>query len=81
MWREERSGFDEAIYWIELLIKFGNFDHLKIHDRHLNLLQYFCVDVFLFYFIIIILNFYVLLKTCIHFKSKLSQDNAKLKVQ
>ena len=56
MWREERSGFDEAIYWIELLIKFGNFDHLKIHDQHLNVLQYFCFDVFLLYFIIINLN-------------------------
>ena len=80
MWREERSGFDEAIYWIELLIKFGNFDHLKIHDKHLNVLQYFCFDVFLLYFIIINLNIYVLFKCFLYFKSNFLQNNAKLKV-
>ena len=53
MWRsDQRSGFDEAIYWLELLIKYGNFDHLKINDRHLNLLQYFLVDVIAFYLLI-----------------------------
>ena len=51
MWKssQERSGFEEAIYWIELLIKLKNFDHLKINDGHLNLIQYFCIDVFVLY--------------------------------
>ena len=56
MWKssQERSGFEEAIYWIELLIKLKNFDHLKINDGHLNLIQYFCVDVFVLYSFVLI---------------------------
>ena len=46
MWRDqEKTGFDEAIYWLELLIKYRSFEHLKINDNELNLLQYFSVDV------------------------------------
>ncbi|XP_023346393.1 UDP-glucuronosyltransferase 2C1 isoform X2 [Eurytemora carolleeae] len=48
MWKDERfSSFDEAIYWIELLIKYGNFEHLRINDGDLNLVQYLCLDVVL----------------------------------
>ena len=33
MWRDMgREGFEEAVYWLELLIKYGNLDHLKIND-------------------------------------------------
>ena len=64
MWKssQERSGFEEAIYWIELLIKLKNFDHLKINDGHLNLIQYFCIDVFLLYFVIFVTTLSFLLK-------------------
>ena len=64
MWKssQERSGFEEAIYWIELLIKFKNFDHLKINDGHLNLIQYFCIDVFFLYFFILLTTLVFLIK-------------------
>ena len=65
MWRaDERSGFQEAIYWIELLIKYGNFDHLQINDRHLNLLQYFSVDVIAFYLLILTVLAYLTISVC-----------------
>ena len=73
MWRlsQERSGFDEAIYWIELLLKLGNFDHLKINDHHLNLIQYFCVDVFIFYFLLCLAFLYFIFTMCIRLQRKL----------
>ena len=65
MWRsDERSGFNEAIYWIELLLKYGNFDHLQINDRHLNLLQYFSVDVIAFYLLIMTVLAYLTTSLC-----------------
>ena len=72
MWRlsQERSGFDEAIYWIELLLKLGNFDHLKINDQHLNLIQYFCVDVFIFFFLLCLAFLYLLFTICVRLQRK-----------
>jgi len=50
LWREERfTPMEEAIYWIELLHKYGNFDHLRINDGDLSLIQYLCLDVILFW--------------------------------
>ena len=37
---------------MELLIKYGNLDHLKINDFDLNLVQYLCLDVLAFYLLI-----------------------------
>ena len=65
MWRsDERSGFHEAIYWIELLIKDGNFDHLQINDHQLNLLQYFSVDVIAFYLLLLTALAYLTTRLC-----------------
>ena len=47
-----REGFEEAVYWLELLIKYGNLDHLRINDFDLNLVQYLCLDVLAFYLLI-----------------------------
>ena len=78
MWRsDDRSGFDEAIYWIELLIKYGNFDHLQINDRHLNLLQYFSVDVIAFYFLILTAWAYLTIRVC---RKKLGNKAAKTEI-
>ena len=53
MWRDMgREGFEEAVYWLELLIKYGNLDHLRINDFDLNLVQYLCLDVLAFYLLI-----------------------------
>ena len=49
-----REGFEEAVYWLELLIKYGNLDHLKINDFDLNLVQYLCLDVLAFYLLVLL---------------------------
>jgi hypothetical protein len=73
MWRDQdRSGFDEAIYWIELLIKYGSFEHLQINDHDLNILQYLSVDVACAYIVITLLLFVILLKTILICFSKMS---------
>ena len=81
MWRsDERSGFHEAIYWIELLIKYGNFDHLQINDRHLNLLQYFSVDVIAFYLLLVTALAYLSTTVCRNkLRSLLSKTEIDLK--
>ena len=81
MWRsDERSGFNEAIYWIELLIKYGNFDHLQINDRHLNLLQYFSVDVIAFYLLLLTVLAYLTTRVCRNkLRSLASQNEIDLK--
>lgn len=49
IWQDQpRQPIDEATYWLELLIKYKNFDHWKINDFHLNFFQYFSVDVIIF---------------------------------
>ena len=56
MWRDMgREGFEEAVYWLELLIKYGNLDHLRINDFDLNLVQYLCLDVLAFYLLIFLI--------------------------
>ena len=53
MWRDMgRGGFEEAVFWLELLIKYGNLDHLRINDFDLNLVQYLCLDVLALYLLI-----------------------------
>ena len=82
MWRaDERSGFDEAIYWIELLIKYGNFDHLKINDRQLNLLQYFSVDVIAFYLVIVSMITWLIYMLCLAKLRSFYNDQHKLGVK
>ena len=50
MWRDMgREGFDEAVYWLELLIKYGSLDHLRINDDSLSLAQYLSLDVMALY--------------------------------
>lgn len=49
MWRDRLvSPSNEAIYWIETLVKYGNLRHLRIEDHDLSLWQYFSLDVILF---------------------------------
>ena len=81
MWRsDERSGFHEAIYWIELLIKYGNFDHLQINDHQLNLLQYFSVDVIAFYLLLVTALAYLSTRVCRNkLRSLLSKTEIDLK--
>ena len=52
-----REGFEEAVFWLELLIEYGNLDHLRINDSDLNLVQYLCLDVLAFYLLIFLVVF------------------------
>ena len=45
--------FNIFFYWLELLIKYANLDHLKINDFDLNLVQYLCLDVLAFYLLVL----------------------------
>jgi len=68
MWRDERfTPIEEATYWIELLHKYGNLDHLRINDGDLNLLQYLCLDVVLFWSLLAVLASYLALSSCRRF--------------
>ena len=82
MWQisQERSGFEEAIYWIELLIKLKNFDHLKINDGHLNLIQYFCIDVFVLYFVVLLTALCLLMKVIQRLLFSMRNKDLKLKL-
>jgi glucuronosyltransferase len=65
MWRDERfTPIEEATYWIELLHKYGNLDHLRINDGNLNLIQYLCLDVVIFWSALCVLFIYVTFTTC-----------------
>jgi len=75
MWRDQdRSGFDEAIYWIELLIKYGSFEHLQINDHELNILQYLSIDVVCAYIMMSLLLLVMLLKTLLICLSRISMN-------
>jgi glucuronosyltransferase len=74
MWRDQRTtAFEDAIYWMELLLKYGNLDHLKINDADLNLFQYLCHDVILFFIFIILMSVFVTFKICRYMLVKISQ--------
>ena len=49
MWQERPlSGQEEATVYLESLLKYKHFSHLKIPDNELSLLQYFSIDVIAF---------------------------------
>ena len=48
LWREEypsQTPRELMAHWIELLAKYRHFDHLQIQDDHLNMIQYFSMDI------------------------------------
>ena len=78
MWKSQMriSARDEATFWIESLLKYGNLDHLRLQDYHLNLIQYFSIDViFMILTLLMIVSFCIckLCKLCC-FKSKFKTD-------
>lgn len=53
MWRDRPlKPVDEATYWIEFLIKHQDVSFLRIEDYHLSFVQYFCLDVIGFLFLL-----------------------------
>ena len=49
MWRDaKQTPREEAVSWIEHVMRFKRLNHLKIEDGHLNFFQYFCLDVIAF---------------------------------
>ncbi|XP_018011670.1 UDP-glucuronosyltransferase 2B33 [Hyalella azteca] len=45
MWQSEESGTDAAVRLILSLHRFGPFKHIQPPGTHLNILQYYCLDV------------------------------------
>ena len=45
LWRDLPDGKETVRYWVELLAKHKKLDHLLIKGYHLNVIQYFFVDV------------------------------------
>ena len=78
MWKSQMrlSPRDEATFWIETLLKYGNLDHLRLQDYHLNLIQYFSIDVIFVIFSFLTITFFCLFNLCKHccFKSKFKTD-------
>ncbi|CAB4066253.1 UGT [Lepeophtheirus salmonis] len=57
LWKDEFcSSQEETAYWIELLIKYGHLDHLKIKGVNISLFQYFSLDVILFFLSILFIS-------------------------
>ena len=44
-----KNPLERAIELIDLVTKTRGADHLKVASRHLNLIQYFCLDVIAFF--------------------------------
>lgn len=55
LWRSRsEKPADEMAYWVEMLAKYGNMDHLRIEDYDLTLVEYYCLDVIAFYAVVVI---------------------------
>uniref|UniRef100_A0A6A7G7R0 UDP-glucuronosyltransferase 2B33-like n=2 Tax=Hirondellea gigas TaxID=1518452 RepID=A0A6A7G7R0_9CRUS len=47
MWKEEPSGLETAIRWVEKVHRYGPLEHTRPPGRELSFLQYYCIDVLL----------------------------------
>jgi glucuronosyltransferase len=71
IWRDQPvTPAEEMRYWLELLVKYKNLDHLRIHDDHLNLLQYLCIDVIAFLTAIVLLCIFALFQCLVWARRK-----------
>jgi len=59
-----QTAMERAIYWTEYVIRHRGAEHLKTADRHLNLFQYWMLDVFLVLFTIVMAATYLIVKSC-----------------
>ncbi|GAB6026753.1 hypothetical protein CHUAL_013258 [Chamberlinius hualienensis] len=81
-----QSPVETATYWVEYVIRHKGATHLKPNLDHLNIFQYFIIDVIAFLIAIVtavILLIYFLLRTCFRCicrkKSKLPKNRKKTK--
>lgn len=45
---------EDAIWLLEFVSKTKGAEHLKLSSRHLNLIQYFCLDIILLWLILVV---------------------------
>ncbi len=78
MWHEKKiSPQEEAGFWIEQVLKYKSFDHIRIPDSELTLMEYFCIDIILF--LLSIFSIFVFL--IIYFCRKLAHQYIVRKVK
>lgn len=49
-----------AISWVEFLAKFRTIDHMLPESRHLNIIEYYSIDVIAFISIVAFVLFYII---------------------
>lgn len=58
------SPRDEAVFWLEFTMRNKGAKHLRVEAHNLTWYQYHCLDVAAFLFIVMVLLFFFILKTC-----------------
>lgn len=48
---------ERALQLVEYLVRQKGANHLKMHSRHLNFFQYFCIDIFVFVFTLLFTSY------------------------
>ncbi|KAL6481170.1 hypothetical protein MHYP_G00092500 [Metynnis hypsauchen] len=55
---------DEAVFWIEYVMRNKGAGHLRVASHSLTWYQYHCLDVLVFLISILALVFYIIIRTC-----------------
>lgn len=55
---------DEAVFWIEFVMRNKGAKHLRVQSHNLSWYQYHCLDVFAFLLAIVGLFIFVMVKSC-----------------
>ncbi|XP_037091663.1 UDP-glucuronosyltransferase 1A7-like [Pollicipes pollicipes] len=61
---DPNSAADRAIYWINMVVRFGRLDHLRMIDAHLSWFQYWLIDVALVLVVITVATITVVWRCC-----------------
>ncbi|XP_028153804.1 UDP-glucosyltransferase 2 [Diabrotica virgifera virgifera] len=72
---------DDAVYWIEYIVKHNGANHLKVNYLNMPWYQYYLVDVFVVVFSVIFLVLFVIKKTVCFMLRKLCKKSDKMKVK
>ncbi|XP_049321949.1 UDP glucuronosyltransferase 2 family, polypeptide A5 isoform X18 [Astyanax mexicanus] len=58
------KALDEAVYWIEFVMRNKGAKHLRVEAHNLTWYQYHCLDVIAFLLVIVALVIFIFVKTC-----------------
>ncbi|XP_051536576.1 UDP-glucuronosyltransferase 2C1-like [Myxocyprinus asiaticus] len=62
-----RKPLDEAVFWIEFIMRNKGAKHLRVEAHSLTWYQYHCLDVFAFLITIVTVVLYIFYKMCKYF--------------